>query len=57
MELNEEIRRKILANSDAGELTATARARGMRSLAEDGWEKVRGGITSPEEVLRVTQAL
>ena len=57
MELNEEIRRKILANADAGELTETARGQGMRTLAEDGWEKVQTGVTSPEEVLRVTQAL
>jgi general secretion pathway protein E len=57
MELSEEIRRKILANADAGELTQTARAQGMRALAENGWEKVRAGVTSPEEVLRVTQAL
>ena len=57
MELNEEIRRKILANADAGELTETARRQGMRTLAEDGWEKVQTGVTSPEEVLRVTQAL
>jgi type IV pilus assembly protein PilB len=57
MELNEEIRRKILANADAGDLTETARAQGMRTLAENGWEKVRAGVTSPEEVLRVTQAL
>jgi len=57
MELREEIRRQILANADAGALTETARAQGMRTLAEDGWEKVREGITSPEEVMRVTQAL
>ena len=57
MELSEEIRKKILANADAGALTETARAQGMRTLAEDGWEKVWTGVTSPEEVLRVTQAL
>ena len=57
MELDEEIRKKILANADAGALAQSARARGMRTLAEDGWEKVLAGVTSPEEVLRVTQAL
>ncbi|OFW11845.1 MAG: type II secretion system protein GspE [Acidobacteria bacterium RIFCSPLOWO2_12_FULL_66_10] len=57
MDLEEEIRKRILANEDAGALAAAARGRGMRTLAEDGWEKVRSGVTSPEEVLRVTQAL
>ncbi len=28
---------------------------GMKPLREDGWEKVRKGITTIEEVLRVTQ--
>jgi type II secretory ATPase GspE/PulE/Tfp pilus assembly ATPase PilB-like protein len=57
MELDEEIRRKILANADASELAKSAQARGMKTLGEDGWEKVQAGVTSPEEVLRVTQAL
>ena len=35
---------------------AKAAAEGMRSLREDGWEKVRQGITTIEEVLRVTRA-
>jgi general secretion pathway protein E len=55
MELDEEIRKKILANADASELAQSARAHGMKTLAEDGWEKVWAGVTSPEEVLRVTQ--
>jgi general secretion pathway protein E len=57
MDLDEEIRRKILANADASELAKSARAHGMKTLAEDGWEKVQKGVTSPEEVMRVTQAL
>jgi type II secretory ATPase GspE/PulE/Tfp pilus assembly ATPase PilB-like protein len=57
MELDEELRRKILANADASELAQSAQARGMKTLAQDGWEKVREGVTSPEEVMRVTQAL
>jgi type II secretory ATPase GspE/PulE/Tfp pilus assembly ATPase PilB-like protein len=28
----------------------------MRTLREDGWRKVRRGMTSLEEVLRVTKA-
>src|SRR5438477_8919894 len=41
MELNEEIRKLIMANGDASEITAAARRNGMQSLREDGWNKVR----------------
>jgi general secretion pathway protein E len=55
MELDEEIRKMILANSDASTLARAARARGMRTLLEDGQQKAMAGMTTPEEVLRVTQ--
>jgi general secretion pathway protein E len=55
MELNDEIRRLIMRNADAVEITDTARRNGMRNLREDGWMKVRAGLTTAEEVLRVTQ--
>ena len=55
MELNDELRRLIMANADAADLTAAARRNGMRTLREDGWMKVRQGVTSAEEVMRVTQ--
>ena len=55
MELNDDIRRRIVANADAIELTAIARANGMRNLREDGWLKVRNGVTTADELLRVTQ--
>ena len=45
----------ILDNSDAGTLARAARAQGMRTLREDGQQKVAAGITTPEEILRVTQ--
>lgn len=55
MELNEEIRAIIMRNEDATKITAAARRNGMRNLREDGWLKVRRGITTPQEVTRVTQ--
>ncbi|MGD0456811.1 MAG: type II secretion system ATPase GspE [Terriglobia bacterium] len=55
MELDEGIRREIVARADASTLRATARERGMRSLKEDGWLKIASGQTTVEEVLRVTQ--
>ena len=50
------IKELILARPDAGALRTRAAAEGMRPLREDGWEKVRRGITTIEEVLRVTRA-
>ena len=55
MELNDDIRKRIMANEDAALLTAAARRNGMRSLREDGWRKVKLGVTTTDEVMRVTQ--
>ncbi len=55
MELNEELRAIIMRNEDASRITAAARRNGMRNLREDGWEKVARGVTTPDEVIRVTQ--
>ena len=45
----------ILEGEDATALHALARSRGMRTLFEDGLRKVAEGVTSLEEVARVTQ--
>jgi len=55
MELNEELRAIIMRNEDASVITAAARRNGMRNLRDDGWEKVARGVTTPDEVIRVTQ--
>ena len=55
MDLNEEIRDLIMSNADATKLTDAARRNGMRNLREDGWEKIAKGVTTVEEVMRVTQ--
>jgi general secretion pathway protein E len=55
MELNDELRKRIMANEDASELTTAARRYGMRNLREDGWRKVEMGVTTADEVMRVTQ--
>ena len=55
MQLNEEIRELIMKGSDASKLTDAARRNGMRQLREDGWVKVKLGMTTAEEVTRVTQ--
>jgi type II secretory ATPase GspE/PulE/Tfp pilus assembly ATPase PilB-like protein len=55
MDTNHEIRRLILKNSSSGEIREAARKAGMRPLVEDGWRLVAEGVTTPEEVLRVTK--
>jgi type IV pilus assembly protein PilB len=52
--MDEDLRSLVLRRASADEIAAAAVAKGMRRLREDGLEKVRLGLTSPEEVLRVT---
>jgi type IV pilus assembly protein PilB len=52
--MDEEIRSMVLRRCSADEIAATAVAKGMKRLREDGLDKIRLGLTSPEEVLRVT---
>ena len=53
MVLSDNLRRLILEKGPADELREAARAEGMRTLREDGLEKIKQGTTSVEEVLRV----
>src|SRR5215212_5656508 len=53
MPITDELRRMILERASADELRVQARAEGMRTLREDGLEKIRAGDTSVPEVLRV----
>ena len=45
----------ILQRADAGSIRNLAVQLGMRLLRDDGWEKVRQGVTTLAEVLRVTR--
>ncbi|KAB2671272.1 MAG: type II/IV secretion system protein [Verrucomicrobia bacterium] len=56
MDTTPEIRRLILKSASSGQIRDAARRAGMRMLADDGWRLVRLGVTTPEEVLRVTKA-
>jgi general secretion pathway protein E len=53
--LSDEIRRLILHHATAQEIHRAGAAEGMRSMYEDGLHKAVRGITSIEEVLRVTR--
>lgn len=54
LEIDERTRRLVASNEPSSELVKAGRERGMRSLRHDGWAKVARGLTSVEEVLRVT---
>jgi type II secretion system protein E len=53
--LNEGLRPLILNRAAASTIAQKAMDFGMRTLRTDGWNKVRSGLTTIEEVLRVTQ--
>jgi type II secretion system protein E len=53
--LNEALRPLILNRSSSTTIAQKAMDQGMRTLRTDGWNKVKNGITTIEEVLRVTQ--
>ena len=53
MAMTDALRKLILDGAGHEAVRAQARADGMRTLHEDGFEKVREGITSVPEVLRV----
>ena len=54
MALSERIKEMAVAHAAEAEIATAAREEGMSTLREDGVEKVRRGLTSLEEVLRVT---
>ncbi|GFO69378.1 type II secretion system protein GspE [Geomonas limicola] len=53
--IDSEICSMIIRRTPAGVIKEYAISRGMKTLREDGLEKVRQGVTTIEEVLRVTQ--
>ena len=53
--VSESVRPLIMNRSPATTIAQRAMEAGMRTLRTDGWNKVRSGVTTIEEVLRVTQ--
>ncbi len=53
--MNDALRRLVMQHAGMGELEAAARDQGMRTMYEDGLIKAMQGVTTIEEVLRVTQ--
>jgi len=54
MAMNDQIASHIMARAPIHEIVAAGRADGMRLLREDGWLKVRRGVTTLDEVVRNT---
>ena len=55
LDVDETMRSLIVTNPNANVLRDAALKAGMRTLKDDGWTKVLAGLTTPDEVLRVTQ--
>jgi type II secretion system protein E len=55
MVTNDEIRRLILERASSDKIRQEAMAGGMQILRDSGWQKVKEGVTTIEEVLRVAQ--
>jgi len=53
--INDQIREIIVRHGTSGEIQKAAREAGMISMREDGWNQVRAGVTTFEEVLRVAK--
>jgi type IV pilus assembly protein PilB len=54
MPVTDEIRELVLRNAHAGEIRDVALSQGMKTLRQNGIQKVIEGVTTLEEVLRVT---
>jgi general secretion pathway protein E len=54
MPMTDRIRRLVLERAGTAEIRNAARAEGMRTIYEHGLAKVRAGLTTLEEVMRVT---
>ena len=55
LEMTEQIKQAILRRASSDEIMEIARKKGMVTMLEDGLEKALNGITTLQEVLRVTK--
>ncbi|MBI4566010.1 MAG: type II secretion system ATPase GspE [Planctomycetes bacterium] len=54
--LDDSVRDLVLKRTGSNAVKKACVERGMRTLRDDGWDRVRAGITTPEEVVRITKA-
>ncbi|MEI6221575.1 MAG: GspE/PulE family protein [bacterium] len=55
MEVTKEIQDAVVGRQSADDIKALAQSQGMKTMLEDGIEKVQRGLTTIEEVLRVAK--
>ncbi len=53
--VTDDIRPLVVAHASASVIKQTALDQGMKTLREDGWDKVLAGVTTIDEILRVTE--
>ena len=56
MRFNDELKERVLEGASAADLKAAAIRCGMITLRQSGIRKIIEGVTTPEEVLRVTMS-
>ena len=54
MVMSDAIAEKIIERAPSPQIVAVAKQAGLRLLRDDGWDKVRQGITTPDEVVMCT---
>jgi general secretion pathway protein E len=54
--IDDEIRKLILAHASTQEIRERAIQLGMTTLRQDGWRKILEGVTTVEEIIRVTHS-
>lgn len=54
--VDESIQDLILKKVSSNQIKRAAISRGMRTLRQDGWDKVMAGVTTPEEIMNVAEA-
>ena len=55
MPITDEVRPLVVANATASSIKKAALNAGMKTLRQDGWDKVLQGVTTVDEIIRVTE--
>ncbi len=55
LEVDEDVESAIVRRENATQIRQLALGKGMKTLREDGWDKIFKGVTSVKEVMRVTE--
>ncbi|NIO07194.1 MAG: type II secretion system protein GspE, partial [Deltaproteobacteria bacterium] len=55
LQISPAVSKLVVERADAGTIRNFALTEGLTLLKQDGWQKARDGVTTIEEVLRVTR--